>query len=30
MAKIQIPERGQPLDVSFIGELAQALNDLSE
>jgi hypothetical protein len=30
MAKIPLPERGQPLDVSYIYELAQAVNDLSK
>lgn len=29
MAKIPLPERGQPLDVSYIYSLAQAVNDLS-
>jgi hypothetical protein len=28
MAKIQIPQAGQPLDVSYISEMASALNDL--
>lgn len=30
MAKISLPERGQPLDVSYISRLASAINDLSE
>jgi len=30
MAKIPLPERGQPLDVTYIYELAQAVNDLSK
>lgn len=29
MAKIPLPERGQPLDVSYIYQLANAVNDLS-
>lgn len=29
MAKIPLPERGQPLDVSYIYSLAQVVNDLS-
>jgi hypothetical protein len=29
MAKVPLPERGQPLDVSYIYQLANALNDLS-
>lgn len=29
MAKIPLPERGQPLDVSYIYTLANAINDLS-
>lgn len=29
MAKIPLPERGQPLDVSYIYELAKAVNELS-
>jgi hypothetical protein len=29
MSKIPLPERGQPLDVSYIYELAKAVNDLS-
>jgi hypothetical protein len=30
MAKIPVPERGQPLDVSYISILAEAVNNLSE
>jgi hypothetical protein len=30
MAKIPLPERGQPLDVSYVYDLAQAVNDLSK
>jgi len=30
MAKIPVPERGQPLDVSYISTLAEAVNSLSE
>jgi hypothetical protein len=30
MSKIPLPERGQPLDVTYIYELAQAVNDLSK
>lgn len=30
MAKISLPERGQPLDVAYISRLASAINDLSE
>lgn len=30
MAKIPLPERGQPLDVSYVYEMAQAINDLSK
>lgn len=30
MAKIPLPERGQPLDVTYVYELAQAVNDLSK
>jgi hypothetical protein len=30
MAKIPLPERGQPLDVTYIYEMAQAINDLSK
>ena len=30
MAKISLPERGQPLDVSYISRLASAINDLSD
>lgn len=30
MAKISLPERGQPLDVTYISRLASAINDLSE
>lgn len=30
MAKVTIPQRGQPLDVSYIYTLAQAINDLSQ
>jgi hypothetical protein len=29
MAKLPLPERGQPLDVSYIYQLATAVNDLS-
>jgi hypothetical protein len=29
MAKIPLPERGQPLDVSYIYQLANAINELS-
>jgi len=29
MAKIPLPERGQPLDVSYIYQLASAVNDVS-
>ena len=29
MAKLPLPERGQPLDVSYIYQLASAVNDLS-
>lgn len=29
MAKIPLPERGQPLDVSYLYQIANALNDLS-
>ena len=29
MAKIPLPERGQPLDVTYIYQLADAVNDLS-
>jgi len=29
MSKIPLPERGQPLDVTYIYELAKAINDLS-
>lgn len=29
MAKIPLPERGQPLDVTYIYQMADALNDLS-
>ena len=29
MAKIPLPERGQPLDVTYIAQLAQAINDVS-
>lgn len=29
MAKIPLPERGQPLDVTYISQLAQVVNDLS-
>ena len=29
MAKIPLPERGQPLDVTYIYQLADAINDLS-
>ena len=30
MSKIPLPERGQPLDVSYLYTVAQAVNDLSE
>lgn len=30
MAKIPLPERGQPLDVAYVYELAQAVNELSK
>lgn len=30
MAKVSLPERGQPLDVSYIYTLAQAINDLAK
>jgi hypothetical protein len=30
MAKIPLPERGQPLDVTYVYEMAQAINDLSK
>lgn len=29
MAKLPLPERGQPLDVTYISQLAQAVNELS-
>jgi hypothetical protein len=29
MAKIPLPERGQPLDVTYIYQLAETINDLS-
>jgi hypothetical protein len=29
MAKVPLPDRGQPLDVSYISQLAKALNDLA-
>jgi hypothetical protein len=29
MAKVPLPERGQPLDVTYIYQLAQSVNDLS-
>jgi len=29
MAKIPLPERGQPLDVTYISQMAQAINQLS-
>jgi hypothetical protein len=29
MAKVPLPERGQPLDVTYIYQLAEAVNDLS-
>lgn len=29
MAKIPLPERGQPLDVAYISQIAQAINELS-
>ena len=30
MSKIPLPERGQPLDVTYIYDMAQAINDLSK
>lgn len=30
MAKIPLPERGQPLDLSYIYQLSQTVNDLSD
>lgn len=30
MSRIPLPERGQPLDLSYIYTMAQAINDLSE
>jgi len=30
MAKIPLPERGQPLDLTYIYQLASAINDLSD
>lgn len=30
MAKVPVPERGQPLDVSYLYQLSQAVNDLSD
>lgn len=29
MSKIPLPERGQPLDVTYISQMAQAINELS-
>ena len=29
MARVPLPERGQPLDVSYIDSLAQAINDMA-
>jgi hypothetical protein len=29
MAKVPLPERGQPLDVTYIYQLAEAINDIS-
>ena len=29
MAKVPLPERGQPLDVTYVYQLANAINDLS-
>jgi hypothetical protein len=29
MAKVPLPERGQPLDVTYIYQLAEAINDMS-
>ena len=29
MAKVPLPERGQPLDVTYIYQLVEAVNDLS-
>jgi hypothetical protein len=30
MAKIPLPERGQPIDLSYLREMANAVNDLSD
>jgi hypothetical protein len=30
MAKIPLPERGQPIDVSYIAQITNAVNDLSD
>jgi hypothetical protein len=30
MARIPLPERGQPLDVTFMSKIANAINDLSQ
>lgn len=30
MAKIPLPERGQPLDLSYVYQIANAINDLSD
>ncbi len=29
MAKVPLPERGQPLDVTYLYQLVEAVNDLS-
>ena len=29
MAKVPLPERGQPLDVTYIYQLAETINDLA-
>ena len=29
MAKVPLPERGQPLDVTYLYQLIEAVNDLS-
>jgi len=30
MAKVPLPERGQPIDVSYIGQIVNAINELSD
>ena len=30
MAKVPVPERGQPIDVSYLSQLSSAINDLSD